>query len=114
MAGEYAYTDGTPETSHCNLAEFKTLCVPHLSKYSVFLTCYLIELAFQDNSVIFFSNGFSVNRQFAFNSYFNYESGFKGKTCARETATGSCRRHCRSTILSGLIPHSCFFLFCHF
>ena len=25
MAGEYAYTNGTPETSHCNLAEFKTL-----------------------------------------------------------------------------------------
>ena len=26
MAGEYAYTNGTPETSHCNLAELKTLC----------------------------------------------------------------------------------------
>jgi len=24
MAGEYAYTNGTPETSHCNLAEFKS------------------------------------------------------------------------------------------
>ena len=26
MAGEYAYTNGTPKTSHCNLAEFKILC----------------------------------------------------------------------------------------
>ena len=31
MAGEYAYTNGTPETSHCNLAEFKTLCALSLS-----------------------------------------------------------------------------------
>ena len=38
MAGEYAYTNGTPETSHCNLAELKTLCEHEHEVFSGFTT----------------------------------------------------------------------------